>query len=269
MLSPVARLQQVVRLEHPLVASVREPGEHAVRVEIPDRSSRHHIQPIGPEDAEVNGGIGLLHETVLLCPRADPAVERQRADEPLHEELAGEGQHDDVEGHEGEVEFSLAIVGRGIGVGAGVVRNERVVGGERVGEEDGAVQRIGGGRIESVKGEGDDDEDERVEPGVLKGVCLPPSDPAADLGVGFPTFGVRAGKFGLGVALRRRQLMISKTDALQRLTGDRGGETKVGVGSKVERDAPVSPLSPVPRLLCCCRRGRGMLSLVGDSGVKF
>ena len=142
----------------------------------------------------------------MLCARADPAVDRERPDETLHEELAGEGQDDDVEGHEGEVAFTLAIVRWGVRVRADIVGNELVVGRERVGQEDGTVERIAWGRIESVERESEDDKDEGVEPCVVKGVCFPPPDPAADMVVGFPTFRMGAGDFGLGVALREKSI---------------------------------------------------------------
>ena len=62
LLCPVRRLQQVVGLEDALVRAMGESFEHGRRVEIPERPLFHHIQTEWPEDAEVHGRVGLLHE---------------------------------------------------------------------------------------------------------------------------------------------------------------------------------------------------------------
>ena len=53
-------------------------------------------------------------------------------DESLHEELAGEGENDNVEGHKSKVFGSFAVVGYVTAI-AGVVWDVRVVGREGVG----------------------------------------------------------------------------------------------------------------------------------------
>ena len=53
-------------------------------------------------------------------------MDRERPDEALHEKLAGEGKHDNIEGHEGEVSRAFAIIrGRGR-MESGGERDERV-----------------------------------------------------------------------------------------------------------------------------------------------
>ena len=111
LLRPITRLQEIIRFEGPLVAPMREPLEHTRRVEVPHRCPRHHVQPQWAEDGKVDGRVGLFHEAVLLRPAADVPGSCQRAQAALHDELAGKGQHDDVEAHEGEVPRPLAVVG--------------------------------------------------------------------------------------------------------------------------------------------------------------
>lgn len=67
-----------------------------------------------------------------------------------------------------------------------MVREERVIGGKLVGEEEGAVDGILRRRIESIEGENDADDDEGVRPGVPKGEVFP----AAEVGAGFSPFGM-------------------------------------------------------------------------------
>lgn len=137
LLRPVTGLQQVVRLEDALVLAVREPFKHRGRVEVPQRASRHDVQPEGPEDAEVDRGVPLFHEPRLFSPALDPGPQGQRANEALHEELARERKHDGVEGHEGQVLFALAVPHP-------LRRVRRIDGAQRVGEEDRMVERVRG-----------------------------------------------------------------------------------------------------------------------------
>ena len=44
LLSPITRLQQVIRFKHALVRPMWKPLKHARRIEIPHRRSTHHIQ---------------------------------------------------------------------------------------------------------------------------------------------------------------------------------------------------------------------------------
>ena len=112
--------------------AVRESLEHARRVEIPHRRAGHDVQPKGAKDGKVHCCIDLLHEAVLLYPGADVVPQGERADKALHEELAGEGEDDGVEGDKGEIQGPFAIVCRDIGFEAGVDGDERVGGVKRV-----------------------------------------------------------------------------------------------------------------------------------------
>lgn len=136
MLRPVTRLQQVIRLEDPLVATMREIGEHALGVEVPNWRPRHHVKSNRPKDAEVEGRVGLFHITILHVAGFHSAVNCQSAEEVLHDELARKGQYDDVEGHKEEVAGTFAIVCGCIGIGARVGGDERMRGGKGIGEED-------------------------------------------------------------------------------------------------------------------------------------
>ena len=75
--------------------------------------------------------------------------------------------------------------------------DEWVVGGDRVGEEDGAVERVGWARVYGVGGEEEEEEDERVGP------CVPEGEgfPAPEEAFCFSSFGERAEGFGLGASL--------------------------------------------------------------------
>ena len=121
---------------------MRESLIHARGIEIPHRRASHHVQPQRSENGEVHSRVGLFHEAILFCAGADAIVKREGADEALHEKLSGKRQDDNVEGDKGEVARTFAIVLWSIGSVARVVRDEWVVGRERVGEEDGAVEGI-------------------------------------------------------------------------------------------------------------------------------
>lgn len=98
---------------------MREPFEHAHRVEVPHWRPRHNVQPQRTEDGKVHGGVELFHKAVLLCARPNLKADGQGADEALHEQLAREREHDDVEGHKGEVKPTFAIVSWSGGVETG------------------------------------------------------------------------------------------------------------------------------------------------------
>ena len=82
----------------------------------------------------------------------------------------------------------------------GVLRDERVVGRERVGEEKSAVDGVRGRWVKEVGGEEADGQDQRVDPCVAEGKVLPAAEEASS----FSTLGVRARGAGLGVSLRGR-----------------------------------------------------------------
>lgn len=75
LLRPVARLQQIIRFEQAFMAAVREALEHAARVEIPHRAPAHDVQAKGPENAEIDGRVELLHEAALLATALDAQAE--------------------------------------------------------------------------------------------------------------------------------------------------------------------------------------------------
>ena len=66
LLSPVARLQQIVGFEQRFVSAVWESLVHAHGVEIPDRRAPHDIHAIGTKGTEIKGGIHLFHEAILF-----------------------------------------------------------------------------------------------------------------------------------------------------------------------------------------------------------
>lgn len=133
LLTPVASLQQVVCLEEGVVGAVREGLVHADGVEIPDWRAVHDPQAVGTEYGKVQGGIRLFHEAVLLrtCPQSEPVG--KWAEDELHNELAGEGQNDNVERKECKVLPSFAIMNRSSRVRTDVGGDQRIGGIERIG----------------------------------------------------------------------------------------------------------------------------------------
>ena len=81
-----------------------------------------------------------------------------------------------------------------------VVGDKVVVGRERVGQEDSVVNRIRRAWIDGIGGEGDYDDDERVNP------CVPKREgfPSPQDRLGFPSFGKWAGLFRLRAPLKER-----------------------------------------------------------------
>ena len=139
---------------------------HARGVEVPDRRPAHDVDAQRPGDAEVDGGVELLHESALFPTPADAAFDRDGPDHALHEEFASEGEDDGVEGDEGEVFGPFAILGHVADVGG--EGGSFVEGWVGVGEEDGGVEGVvlaGGDEVGSKE---DGGEDERGEPGVLE-----------------------------------------------------------------------------------------------------
>jgi len=142
LLRPVTRLKEIVRLDDGLVRAVREALVHANRVEVPHRRPAHDPDTKRPVQRKVQRRVRLLHEPRLFIPVPDPKPYRNRANESLHAELAGEAQDDNVETDESEVTSALAVVNWAIGVRADVGGDERVVACERVGQEEAGGQRI-------------------------------------------------------------------------------------------------------------------------------
>lgn len=130
LLCPVRRLQQIIRLEHRLVRLVREPLVHGRCIEVPNRCPAHNPKSIRPEYAEIHGRIKLFQKARLFSRTSDTVRERNRLDDPLHNEFSREGQHDDVEAHESEIARAFVIEDWGVGGCRGFPW-------ERVREEDG------------------------------------------------------------------------------------------------------------------------------------
>lgn len=158
LLRPVTSLEQVVGLEQRLVLAVRESLEHGSRVEVPQGRTLHDVQAEWTEDAEVDRGVHLLHESRRLALAADSAPDRERADHLLHDELAGKGQYHGVKRDESDILLALAIHDRPAG-GLGRLG---------VGEENGAVHGVGRGRVDGVQRQQEDDDQEREQPGILQ-----------------------------------------------------------------------------------------------------
>jgi hypothetical protein len=219
LLRPVARLQQVVRLEQGLVREVRVARVHAGGVEVPHGRAPHDVQPQRADDGEVDGRVRLLHEARLLGARADAVVYGGRAEDALHEQLAREGQEDRVEGHEGEVAAPLAVLHR-----------RRIVRlGKRVGEEEGGAHGVGLGRVRGVAAGDGEAGEQRAQPGVAQRDGLP----AAEEGAHAPALGAAGGRVvrrgRRGVVGERRGLVHDLSCGQRK--GRRGG-TRHGAGGR-------------------------------------
>lgn len=200
LLGPVGGLEQVVELEDALGGLVRKVRVHAGSVEVPDRSPAHHVHAGRAQDAEVDGRVHLLHEAGLLTSRPQAGVYGKRPEELLHDELAGKGEDDNVEGHESEIPRPLAILNGSGRVGAGLA-------GELVGEEDEVVDGIGRGWVDGEQRQEDGQDDQGQGPGVLDGEVLA----AAEKRAGLSTFGALLGYiFAVGRRLRRVAVAVKR-----------------------------------------------------------
>ena len=108
----------------------------------------------------------------MLVSATDACVECKGADEALHEELAREAEDDGVEGDKGNVVRALAVHGGAIFI-RGRVERVSVPRRQGVGEEKRFVNGIGFGRVDGVGREDNQDEDERIDPGVFEGDLFP------------------------------------------------------------------------------------------------
>jgi len=142
LLRPVTRLEQIVRLDNRLVCAMWETLIHPNRIEVPHRRATHDPDTKRPVQRKIQRRVRLLHEPALFIPVLDPKLDRNRANESLHAELAREAQHDDVEADESKVAPAFAVVNWAIGVCADVGGDERVVACERVGQKEAGGQRI-------------------------------------------------------------------------------------------------------------------------------
>ncbi len=51
--------------------AMREPFEHAHRIEIPYRGPRHNVKPQRTENGKIYSRVDLLHKAVLFCAAPD------------------------------------------------------------------------------------------------------------------------------------------------------------------------------------------------------
>ena len=125
------------------------------------------------------------------------------------------------------------------------------------------MEGVGGARVDGIESQDGADDDERIRPGVAEGEVFP----SAEVGAGFSPFGVESCGFAVGWALEGEEEEAESAESGGKgqegegkdCTGVKGGDAKVGVGSRVERaEAVLSPLSSAPSPLDF-RRGRGMM----------
>lgn len=195
LLRPVGGLEQIVEFEVGLVELVREAFVHASGVKVPDRRVAHDIDAPGPDKSKVDGRVHLLHEACLLALALEPCIASKRAEQLLHDELAGEGQHDDVEAHKANVPQTFFIEDRRIWGSAGGR-------GQLVAEKDQIVDRVGLGRVESEQAQEDGEQHGGQDPGMPHGVVGRPGSQAPCLA-------------SLGLALRGRCCAIFRVGTLQ------------------------------------------------------
>lgn len=154
--------------------SVRESFKHGSGVKIPDVRSTHHPQPKRPKKSKVNGGVHLLHEACDFTFTPNSTPESPGTNQSLHQELTREGKENGVECDKGKVLFPFTIhhwtpsVFWRLGIG----------------EEDGVVQGIRLGRVDSVRGEQEEQQYERDQPCVSQGKHLQ----LPEYGFGFSSF---------------------------------------------------------------------------------
>lgn len=90
--------------------SVGESLVHPRSVEVPHGRPAHDPQPKWTKNGEVYSGVELLHESVLFRAGLDTVALCDGKNETLHQELAGEGEDDNVEGDESEVLLAFAVL---------------------------------------------------------------------------------------------------------------------------------------------------------------
>ena len=127
LLSPVARLQQIVGLEKPFMTPVWKGLVHSVGIEIPDRCATHNIQAQWTGKSEVYSGVHLFHEAESFGAGFDTTRQSPGLNHSLHEEFSRKGKYDDIESDESEVSGAFAVVLGHVGIIAGKTRDEKVV----------------------------------------------------------------------------------------------------------------------------------------------
>ena len=171
LLGPVGGLEEVVELEHSLVGLVREVLVHAIGVEVPNGCTAHNVHASGSHDTKVKGSVHLLHVASLLSARLEAGPARHGAQDLLHDKLAGEGQDDSVEGHEGNIPETLAVLRDLI----------RVRGWQLVREEDKVADWVAFGRVYGVERYECHQDGQGQGPGVLDGIVFGAAEEGARL----------------------------------------------------------------------------------------
>lgn len=196
LLRPVSGLEQVVEFEIRFVKLVRETLVHASGVEVPHRRMAHDVHAPWPKKGKVDGRVHLLHEACLFAPGLEPRIASKRAEQLLHDELAGKRQHYDIERHEANIPEALGIEHWCVRGGAGGS-------GQLVAEKNQVVDRVGLGRIEGEEAQEEGEQDGGQNPSVLHGVIGGPGSQAPCLA-------------SLGLTLRGRACAIFRIGALLR-----------------------------------------------------
>jgi len=171
LLGPVGGLEEIVELEERIMGLVREVLIHTAGVEVPDRSAAHDVHASGTENAKVQGSVHLLHVASLLSLGLNTSPARHRPEDLLHDELAGEGENDCVEGNKGNIPGTLAILWWLVGIRDG----------QAVGQEDEMMDRIALSRVQSIEEQEGEQDDQREYPGVLHNDALGPAKQRAGL----------------------------------------------------------------------------------------
>lgn len=141
LLGPVTCLQQVKRLEVRLMLPVREAFKHGSRVKVPNIGPAHHVKTKRTKNAKVKPCVHLFHESCRLAFTADTTVDGERPNKALHQEFTSERQNNRIERHKCDILGALSVHSR----------TTRGLGGLGIGEENGAMHRVGRRRVDQVQ----------------------------------------------------------------------------------------------------------------------
>lgn len=240
LLSPVCGLEKVVELEDVFMGHVWESLVHARGVKVPHRCLAHDVHAPRAAKSEVDGGVHLFHETGLFALGLDTSVACQGLEQLLHDEFAGKGQDNNVEGHKSDIPWPLAILRWG-------TRSRALGDGQLVAEEDEVICRVRLGGVQGVEAAEDGQQKGGQCPCVLHGVVgdfLRQTARLASLGLTF-----RRGRvFSVGSLFwsKRGQLPVTTSSVARRAMGEARTLPLAAFKWAKEVDragAPVSPLS--------------------------